>query len=68
MDIIEKQLGKYGKAEVDLEGGELVAKVSIPVIALVKEAAVIVKAKIPSQLDDMIIDALLAEIENLIKK
>ncbi len=68
MDIIEKQLGKYGKAEVDLEGGELVAKLSIPVIALVKEAAVIVKAKIPSQLDDMIIDALLAEIENLIKK
>lgn len=68
MDIIEKQLGKYGKAEVDLEGGELVAKVSIPVIALVKEAAVIVKAKIPSQLDDMIIDALLAEIEALIKK
>ena len=68
MDIIEKQLGKYGKAELDLTGGELVAKVSIPVIALVKEAAVIVKAKIPGAIDDMIIDALLAEIEELLKK
>jgi hypothetical protein len=68
MDIIEKQLGKYGKAEIDLEGGELVAKVSIPVIALVKEAAVHVKAKIPGSIDDLIIDALLAEIEELLKK
>lgn len=68
MDIIEKQLGKYGKVELDLEAGELVAKVSVPVIALVKEAAVVVKAKIPSAIDDMIIDALLAEIEALLAK
>jgi hypothetical protein len=68
MDIIEKQLGKYGKAELDLENGELVAKVSVPVIALVKEAAEVVKAKIKGSLDDMIIDALLKEIDELLKK
>jgi hypothetical protein len=68
MDIIEKQLGKYGKAELDLENGELVAKVSVPVIALVKEAAEVVKLKIKGSLDDMIIDALLKEIDELLKK
>jgi len=68
MDIIEKQLGKFGKAELDLVGGEIVAKVSVPVVALVKEAAVAVKAKIPGSIDDMIIDALLAEVEALLAK
>ena len=68
MDIVERQLGKYGKIELDLEAGALVGKVSIPVIALVKEAAVVVKLKIPGAIDDMIIDALIAEIEELLKK
>lgn len=68
MDIVEKQLGKYGKVELDIEGGALVGKVSVPVVELVKEAAVVVKAKIPGSIDDMIIDALLAEIEALLKK
>jgi len=68
MDIIEKQLGKYANVQLDLVGGALVAKLEVPVIALVKEAALVVKAKIPGTIDDMIIDALLAEVEALLAK
>lgn len=68
MDIIEKQLGKYANVQLDLVAGALVAKLEVPVIALVKEAALVVKAKIPGTIDDMIIDALLAEVEALLAK
>ena len=68
MDIIEKQLGKFANVQLDLVGGALVAKLEVPVIALVKEAALVVKAKIPGTIDDMIIDALLAEVEALLNK
>lgn len=68
MEILQKDLGKYAKVDIALKDGALQASISVPVIALVKEAAVVAKAKIPGSIDDMVIDAILAEVEVLLAK
>jgi hypothetical protein len=68
MDLVEKNFGKYAKLELDLAGGALVGKIEVPVIGLVKEAAELVKAKIPGSIDDLVIDALIKEVEALLGK
>ncbi len=68
MEILQKDLGKFAKVDIALKDGALEAVVSVPVIALVKEAAELAKAKIPGTIDDMVIDAILAEVQVLLAK
>lgn len=60
MDLIHKDLGQYAKADLVLKEGSLVASISVPVIALMDELAAKVKAAIPGQVDDAIIDLVMA--------
>jgi hypothetical protein len=68
MELVQKDLGKYAKVDVAVEAGALKASISVPVIGLVKEAADLAKAKIPGTIDDMVIDAILAELTVLLAK
>lgn len=69
MDIVQGPIGTVGQYEVDIVGGKLVAKaigaqapvgakveVEVDLVAI-KEA---IKAKIPGQIDDLILDTLFA--------
>jgi hypothetical protein len=69
MDIVQGQIGTVGQYEVDIAGGKLVLKAGVaasPVgasleasvdLVVVKDA---IKAKIPGQIDDVILDTLFA--------
>ena len=55
-ELFEKQLGAIASVSVGLKEGGLVAEIRVPVAALLDVAAAKVKAAIPGQVDDVIID------------
>ncbi len=58
-ELFEKNLGNIAKLEVAFKEGSLQASVSMPVMELLDLAAAKVKAKIPGQVDDAIIDLIM---------
>ncbi len=64
----EKDLGKYAKLDVGVKGGEIVASVSVPLVALLDEAAAKAKIAIPGQIDDVMIDLFMVALKAELSK
>lgn len=55
-EFFEKDLGSVAKVDVGLKSGSLVASFELPLVAILQAGATKVKAAIPGQVDDAIID------------
>lgn len=67
MELIQKDLGALAKLDLALEGGVLIAKESISIIPIILDwidkGAASVKATIPGQVDDAIIDLVVSTLK-----
>lgn len=63
MEIVEKDLGKYLKVGAQTVAGKMEAKISIDAAALLDDAAANIKGKIPGNLEDGIVDTVVAELK-----
>jgi hypothetical protein len=65
-DLIETDLGKYAKVKVSVGEGNLNAVLAVPVSSLLDEAGKKVKEAIPGQVDDAIIDLVIATLKGVL--
>jgi hypothetical protein len=62
MEIVGKQLGPVA-LDLSLKDGALVGEVKLPVVELLDLGAAKVKAAIPGQIDDAVIDVVVAALK-----
>ncbi len=62
MEFLDKQLGPV-HLEIGIKEGGLAVEVSLPIVALLDLGAAKVKAAIPGQIDDAVIDVVVAALK-----
>lgn len=67
-ELFSKQLGDIALIAVDVTAGSLIAKVEVPLIDVLTMLLNKVKVAIPGQIDDMVIDLIIATVKTELLK
>lgn len=66
MDVVTKEIGKDLDLKLALDDGKVKLSAELDLLALVEPVLLKLKEKIPGEIDDKIIDAVIAKVKELL--